>query len=342
MKIGILGSGSLGIIIGSLITARTKDDVDLIDTNKANVDALNEHGAKITGYLNKTVAVTAKHPDDLSGKYDLILLLTKQTYTLDALNKMLPFLKKDSIVCTLQNGVPEEYVSSIVGSERTMGAAVAFGATWKGPGVSELTTHLKSVQDHAFTIGELNGRMTKRIQVVQDILSSIGKCEVSTNIIGIKWTKLLMNATFSGMSAALGATFGDVLKDSKAMAALANVADETIKVAHANDISLEKMMGKNFEDLELKEGQTYRDKLAFYHEVWTPHSDLKASMLQDLEKGIKTEIDFINGFISRKGKELGIATPFNDLVCELIREAEATKVLPHFDINISRFEKLSV
>lgn len=340
MKIGILGSGSLGIIIGGLITQTRNYDVDLIDVNKENINALNKHGAKITGYLNMNVPVNAKHPKNLKEKYDLILLLTKQTFTTDALNSIMPFLKNDCIVCTLQNGMPEEHVASIVGEKNIISGAVAFGATWKGPGMSELTTEWKSVRDHAFTIGELDRQITNRIKDVQEILSSVGKCEVSTNIIGVKWTKLLMNATFSGMSAALGCTFGDVLENPISMNSLARIADETIKVARAHGVKLEKMMGKNFEDLELKNGESYKDKLDFYNEVWQPHAKLKASMLQDLEKNIKTEIDFINGYISRKGREVRIATPFNDTVCKLVNEAEIKNKVPNFNHNIKNFKLL--
>ncbi|MEH7181013.1 ketopantoate reductase family protein [Neobacillus vireti] len=341
MKIGVLGVGSLGTIIGALIT-KGGYDVDLIDINQEHVDALNQIGAKITGFLDETIPVKAKHPNELSGKYDVIFLLTKQVYTKSSLESILPFLHQDSVVCTLQNGIPEESVATIVGKERTVGGVVGFGATWIGPGVSELTTELDVVKKYAFDIGELNGEITERIHTLKDILGTVGYCEIVTNINGMKWSKLLMNATFSGMSAALGCTFGEVLYNADAMRSLANIADETIKVARAHHIRLVEMQGKDFENLELESQSDIPGKMAFYEEVWGPHANLKASMLQDLEKGIKTEIDYINGYVSEKGREKNIPTPFNDMVCTLVNLSEEAKVLPNFEENISKFNSLSV
>lgn len=340
MKIGVLGVGSLGTIIGALIT-KGGYDVDLIDINQQNVDGLNQNGAKITGFLEETIPVKAKHPNDLTGKYDVIFLLTKQVYTKDSLESILPFLNDDSVVCTLQNGIPEENVAAIVGKERTIGGVVGFGATWTGPGVSELTTELEVVKKYAFDIGELTGEITERLKTIKDILESVGYCEMIININGMKWSKLLMNATFSGMSAALGCTFGEVLNNQDAMRSLANIADETIKVARANKVQLVEMQGKDFEFLELDKQEDIPEKMAFYEDVWGPHANLKASMLQDLEKGRKTEIDFINGHVSKKGREKNIPTPYNDLVCILVKKSEETKELPVFAENMKAFNLVS-
>ncbi len=339
MKIGIMGAGSLGTIIGALIT-EGGEDVDLIDINQAHVDALNRSGAKLTGFINKTVKVKAVTPSDLSDIYDLVFLLTKQVYTKESLEQLSPFLHAKSIVCTLQNGVPEGLVSSIIGAERTIGGVVGFGATWKGPGVSELTTEWDAVRKYAFDIGEINSELTPRLKKVKAVLEHVGQCNITSDILGIKWSKLLMNATFSGMSAALGCTFGEVMENGIAMTSLAYIADETIKVAHAKGIRLAEMQGKDMEFLELKNNNV-QEKLGFYEEAWTPHKSLKASMLQDLEKKIKTEISFINGHVSLMGREFGISTPFNDLVGELVTVAEREKIVPKMSDNLIHFEQLN-
>lgn len=336
MNIAIMGAGSLGTIIGALMT-EGGEKVDLIDINEEHVTILNQSGARLTGFIDKTIPVNALTPFKMNGTYDLVFLLTKQVFNYESLKQLIPHLHENSIVCTLQNGVPEEYVASIIGSKRTVGGAVGFGATWKGPGVSELTTEWETVQKYAFDIGEIDGKVTSRLTEIKAVLEHVGYCEISSNIIGIKWSKLLMNSTFSGMSAALGCTFGEVLDNKMAMASLAYIADETIKVAHAQGIQLAKMQGKDMEFLKLKDGQEVSGKMNFYHEVWSPHRKLKASMLQDLEKQKKTEIEYINGFVSKKGKEFGVKTPFNDLVVELVKEAENKKKVPNFTTNLARF-----
>lgn len=337
MRVAIMGSGSLGTIIGALITAGGQA-VDLIDINQEHVEALNRSGATITGFMDLCVPVKALLPHEMQGTYDLVFLLTKQVYNQTSLDQLLPHLHPDSIVCTLQNGIPEDFVSSYIGRDRTIGGVVGFGAAWIGPGVSELATEMETVKHYAFDIGELDGSITPRLGEVKSILDLVGHCEISSNIMGIKWSKLLMNATFSGMSAALGCRFGEVLFSEAAMVSLAHIADETIKVAHAHGIQFELMQGKDFGFLELEDEKDIPNKMSFYQEVWEPHSNTKASMLQDLEKQRKSEIEYINGFVSQKGKESGIKTPFNDLVVQFVKEAENTKTVPDFTTNLARFK----
>jgi 2-dehydropantoate 2-reductase len=331
----VMGAGSLGIVVGALL-ARRGHDVVLIDADEKNVDALNTMGARVTGFLDIAVPVRALLPSQMEGIYDIVFLLTKQTYNEAALTALLPHLAADSTVCTLQNGIPEESVASRVGIARTIGGTVGFGATWREPGVSILTSKLEALHDFGFDIGEIDGRVTPRLHRIKDVLSAVGGCQIVDNLMPIRWSKLLMNATFSGVSAALGCLFGDVLDDPRAMRFLSHIADETIKVARANGFRLAEMQGEDMELLELRPGETVDDKMAFYRRVWSRHAKLKASMLQDLEKGRKTEINQINGYVCQKGRAAGVATPCNDLVVELVSEAEATKTLPSFTDNLER------
>lgn len=321
MRTAILGAGALGIIIGARMT-QNGQQVDLIDSFKENVDALNANGATVTGFLELHQPVKALTPEEMTGTYDLILLLTKQTANETALPKLLPHLHKDSIVCTLQNGVPEDSVASYVGKERTIGGAVGFGATWLRPGVSELTSSMEAVEKFAFEIGEIDGVVRPRLEKVKEVLSTAGGTTILTNLMGIRYTKLLMNSTFSGMSAALNGLFSDVLANPKAMVCVAHIADEVIKVCHGLGYRMVEMQGSDFEFLELNSKADIPAKMEFYKKVWGRHNN-KASMLQDLEKGKKTEIDYINGVVCRGGRQCNIPTPFNDKVVELVKEAEA-------------------
>ncbi|TDR88141.1 ketopantoate reductase family protein [Enterovirga rhinocerotis] len=338
MRAAIVGAGSLGTIIGALIT-RAGKQIDLVDSHRQHVEAMNLSGATITGSLDLEVKVTALVPEDLSGTYDLVFLLTKQTANRTILPLILPHLHESSIVCTLQNGIPEDAVAALVGADRTLGGAVGFGATWLRPGVSCLTSSYEALKNFAFEIGEIDGVHRPRLETVRDYLECVGRTEISPNLIGIRFTKVLMNATFSGMSAALGCTFGDVLGDPRAMACVAFLADECIKVAHARGVDLVPMQGANFEELELGSAADIPSKMPLYRRVWGDHVRLKASMLQDLEKGRDTEIDYINGLISEQGRRHGVPTPFNDRVVELVSEAQRRRGVNEFGA-LERFAPL--
>jgi 2-dehydropantoate 2-reductase len=333
MKVALMGTGSLGTIIGAL-TAKNGGDILLIDANREHVDAINRNGAKVTGTMEFTAAVKAITPDQMEGIYDVVLYLVKQHHNAIALQQLLPHLGKDSVLCTLQNGTPEEAVAEIVGRERTIGGAVGWGGTWISPGVSMLTSDPSKM---TYDLGELDGTITERLKQVADILSLSAHTEISANLLGVRWTKLLVNATFSGMSAVLGCTFGDVMDNEKALACVAHIANETLAVANALGITLEPIQGHDIRVLAFSDAAGMASKYPIFRAVWGPHRLLKASMLQDLEKGRRTEIDAINGVVANSGKKMKISTPINDTVVSLVKEIEAGKRTYSFD-NLSQFQ----
>ncbi|MET3941528.1 2-dehydropantoate 2-reductase [Paenibacillus sp. PvP094] len=339
MRIAILGAGSLGTIVGAYL-ADGGMDVELIDAYQEHVDALNETGAKVVGTTEFHAKVKAITPDQKSGTYDLVLLLTKQLSNGTILRELLPFLHEESIVCSLQNGIPEENVASIVGAARVIAGSVEFGATFMEPGVSSLTTEYTQFKKYAFQIGELNGETSDRIQRVKSVLDLVGGTHISDNLVGTKWSKLLINNAFSGLSAALNGEYGDILDDEVGIVSAVHIADETIKVGHASGVEFVKMNGFDIASLELQSEQDIPERIKTLRYVMEPSRLLKASMLQDLEKKRKTEIDYINGVVSSKAEGTGITTPYNDLVVKLVQAAEETQTVPDFQTNIEEFKHL--
>lgn len=334
-----MGAGSVGTIMGAYLS-KAGERVELIDVNQKHVQKLNERGATIVGTLNEKIPITALTPEEMTGTYDLILLLTKQGANEQVLHHLNPYLREDSIILSLQNGVPEESLANILGEERVIGGSVEFGATWVEPGVSELTTAASSFKKNAFQIGELDGSLTERVQQVQKVLNHIGHTVISDNLIGTKWSKLLVNVAMSGMSAALGCTYGDIIKNETALESAVMLADETLKTGTAAGVEFTELAGVHVGVFAVDEDQSNLSQvMEITKQAFTPQSRLKASMLQDLEKGRKTEIDYINGFISAKGKDIGVNTPYNDTVVQLIHDAENHKRVPRFEKNIEAFNK---
>ncbi len=333
MRVALMGVGSLGTIIGAL-AAKNGTDMVLIDANKEHVKALNEKGATVVGTMELNIPVRAIIPEEMTGIYDIVFYLVKQTHNEVALKQLLPYLGKDSVVCTLQNGVPEDAVAEIVGRERTIGGTVGWGATWMEPGVSTLTSEVDKM---TFDLGELDGSNTARIKQIKGILDKVCPTEIVDNLPGIRWTKLLVNATFSGMSAVLGCTFGDVMDNLKSLTCVAHIANETIAVVNELGIKMEPIQGHDLQILAFKNKKEMESKFPIYKMVWGPHRRLKASMLQDLEKGQRCEIDAINGVVSKWGKERYIPTPINSMVVEIIKGIEEGKYKPGFS-NLDMFE----
>jgi len=309
----------------------------LIDANKAHVDALNEKGATVIGKMNlENIPVKAMTPEQMEGIYDIVILLAKQTYNEVALKQLKPHLNDESVVCTLQNGIPEESVSKIIGAKRVVGGVVGWGATWTAPGISELTSDISAMR---FEIGEIDGKITERIEKISKILNMAGTCEVVTNLMGLRWTKVIQNATLSGMSAALGTTYARILDDEKATACAAYVGNEIVKIVRKRNIQLEDLVpGWSFYRLAFYDLEGLENSKTWLREYFKPHRPLKASMLQDMEKGIKCEIDYIVGICSEWGRKVGIATPTCDTIISIVKDFESGKItMPTMECLI-RFE----
>lgn len=336
MKTAIYGAGSLGTVLGAYLS-KAGVDVDLITRNKEHVDALNKDGAKIIGTVNMTVPVHALTPDEMTEKYELIILLTKQLENKKILENLRNNMTDDCIVCTMQNGLPELSVSEVVGEDRTMGCTVAWGATLHGKGVSELTSEPDSL---SFGLGRMNGKKDEKLMYVKALLEKMCPVDIEDNFMGVRWSKLLINATFSGMSAVTGGTFGDAANRKDSRVCCQNLIKECIDVAAAAGIKIAPVQGKDIVKL-LDYNNAIKKKIAF---ILIPicikkHALLKASMLQDLEKGKKCEIDAINGVVCAYGKKYGVPTPYNDMVCRIIHEIEDGKRTYSFD-NLKLFENL--
>jgi 2-dehydropantoate 2-reductase len=334
MRIALVGVGSMGTIVGALLS-RGGEDIVLVDVNEAHIEALNENGARVEGHIELTVPVKAITPGAMEGLYDLVIYLVKTVYDDQALPEILPFIGEESVVITLQNGVPEERVAEVVGRERTLGGAIGWGATFKGPGVSELTSEAEAM---TYDIGELDGSVTPRIQEVKAVLDRAGRAEISANLIGVRWTKLLINVSMSGMGAALDCTYGDILDDDKAIVAAISILVETLHTARALGIEMEPIQG--FDPFALLDviRRNEQDAINLMRALYTPHRDLIASMLQDLRKGLPCEVDTLNGYLLRKAAEVGVPTPVNDKVTEIIRGIEDGR----FPLSFSNLDMIEI
>ncbi len=340
MRAAIMGAGSIGMTTGALIL-KNGGTVDLIDSFEENVKALNEKGATVSGTLEFNIPAVALTPTQMTGIYDLVILLCKQTASQEALESLLPHLDKNSIVLTLQNGIPEETVAKYVGWERTMGGIVMFGATWKAPGVVECTSAADSMQNKVlFILGEPSGEVTPRLLEVQKFLGQAGVCNITSHLMGERWLKVMINAAMSGMSAALGCTFGDVLDNDTALNCAAHIMDEAIKCCHAKGYHMERLDQYDLEEQELNSLSELPEKKQRIREIWNPHRKLKASMLQDLEKGRRTEIDAIDGQVSAAGRDLGIPTPYSDMVVAVVKAAEQFKAVIPMETGLRFFQVL--
>ncbi|MEE1074168.1 MAG: 2-dehydropantoate 2-reductase [Acutalibacteraceae bacterium] len=335
-RYAIYGAGSLGTVLGAYIT-KNGGEIDLINRNKAHIEALNKNGAKITGTVNLTVPVKAITPDEMSGKYDVILLMTKQLYNKDVVTFLKSYLTDDGVIVTLQNGLPEPGIAEIIGSEHTIGCVVEWGATLSEPGVCVLTSEPDSLSFH---MGKMEGITNEQFNRVKALLELMCPVHEEENLIGARWSKLLINATFSGLGTVIGGTFGDVSGNSKARKIAIRCMKECIDVGHATGAEFAPVQGKNIIKLFYYNGSFKRAVATMLIPIaMKKHRSIEPSMLQDLKNGKPCEVDAINGVVCLWGNKFGTPTPINDRVVEIIKKCESGELKPQLS-NLDLFRDL--
>lgn len=310
----------MGTIIGALATENGKD-ITLADSYGEHVKSLNQNGARIIGKMNKNIPVNAITPDQISGKYDLVLSITKHSAIEDSLNSIVPFTADNTIIMTLQNGFPEEKAMKIFPEESIMGGSMEFSSTFIEPGVVELASEISTL---GLTFGKYQGGIDQNVKDVCSVLEGVGNISVTDNIKGVKWTKITDNSCFSGLPTALGCEVGKVLDDEFALECAMNIGSECARVIQAIGVMPIELFGLLPVPDRLifnsdSEKKTVRD---YWLKVEEPFRKQVASMLQDIKKGRVCEINEINGEVARVGDLVGINTPYNKKVVELVTKLQ--------------------
>jgi 2-dehydropantoate 2-reductase len=319
MKTAIYGAGSMGTVLGAYLT-KAGVDVELVNRNEAHVAALREHGARLTGTVNFTVPVKAILPEQMQGPYDVIFLMTKQLQNRETCELLKPMLATDGVVVTTQNGIPEPGIAEVLGSDRVIGCPVAWGATLLGPGECRLTSEPDSL---TFEMGAMPGVSDEKLAAVKELLEKMCPVEMSGNILGVRWSKLLINAVFSGLGTCIGGTFGDVSQDRAVRKVAVRTMNECINVGLACGVRFAPVQGKDITKLFHYETAAKRViAFALIPVAMKKHYGIYPSMLQDLEKGKPCEVDAINGVVCAWGRRCGVKTPFNDKIVEIIRKEQ--------------------
>ena len=317
-RVAIYGAGAMGTVLGAYIT-RAGRQIDLITRNVAHVTALKNGGAHIVGTVDFTVPVSALTPEEMTGKYDVIFLMTKQRNNDEICRFLSDYLSEDGVVCTLQNGLPEPSVASVIGSERTLGCVVSWGATFIGEGTAELTSAENAL---AFTLGS-GGVACDKVSAVESLLKCMGKVEISTNFLGARWAKLAINSTFSSISAISGLTFGEVAKGKVTRRLALDLLNEAFSAAEACGVKMDEIQGHDIVKLfGHKSGFRRVIALRILPLAIRKHKKLISGMYFDLKAGRKCDIDFINGIIAHGAKNFGVEVPINKKILVIAHKIE--------------------
>ena len=316
-KIAVLGAGAIGSSVGADLT-RAGHDVTIVDQWPAQVEALKGEGLTIRMPDEEVkVAVRALHLCDLAAanlEFDIVLLAVKSNDHRWMAELIKPYLKGGGVLVGVQNGMNDDSLASIVGRDRVVGCALELSAEIFTPGLVKRNTAQKTTW---FAVGELDGSYTTRVREIAALLGNVGRCDVTSNIYGAKWTKLIANTMTMGPFGLLGLGNAEAANLPGMFDISVKLGRESFAVGAALGYRVEPIFGLRADEFA---GSSDENLVTAMKTLLGHVSRGRTAPIHDHIKGRRSEMEFIPGVVARKGRELGIPTPCNDAVVELDRQ----------------------
>lgn len=302
MRIAIVGAGAMGTLLAALLS-RSKEEIWALDINKERAAKIMRQGIAVEGLSNFKANIKAAADPQEIGPVDLAIICVKSYHTKEAMAFAKPLISSKTMVLTLQNGFGNvEVISEIVGSDKVLGGVTNAGAT--------LIDHAKVryAGKGETVIGSLDGRITIEMRYIRELFNKVGlETKISRDIKGLIWSKLIINVGINALTAITRLNNGSLVEFDGTRKIMREAVTEAVKVAKRKRVKL-----------------IFDDPLAKVEAVCEATSGNISSMLADVLSKKRTEIEFINGVIVRQGQEMGIATPINAILVDLVKTIETS------------------
>lgn len=303
MRIAVVGAGAMGCIFGGTLS-EAGHEVTLIDVWAEHVNALNARGLKLTGVSgDRTIPVRAVTSPAGLPVQDLVIVFVKSAFTETAVRQAANLIGPATTLLTVQNGLGNaEKIGALVGPEKVVAGVTSHGGTMLGPGEVRHAGRGETV------LGELQGGLTPRVEQLAAAFTAAGlEARAVASVDSLIWSKLLVNVGINAVTAILQVTNGELPKHEATRELVRLAVEEGARVAAAKGIEL-----------------IHADPVANCLKVAELTGPNLSSMYQDVRAKRRTEVDVINGAIVAEGEKLGLPTPVNRVLTDLIKAIEAT------------------
>lgn len=317
----LIGAGSIGGSVAVMIT-KAGYPLDVVAHGEEKAALYRDPGFRLTGAFGDQQVSLRSYPsiDALEGTYDMCFIATKYQQMPSVARAMLPHLKEDSLVVSLQNGIVLDLLSEVVGEDRTVGVMIGYGATLLEPNLVEVTA------GDEFRIGMPKGHTSPRLKELAEMMSAVLPTKVDDDIVGRLFSKVVFNSCINSVCGISGLDLGKALHHRPVRMAMLDIMREGDAVAQAMGLDVPRfnVLPKN-SFIAAHHSRFFNAFMGRFLEVGMGIRSGKVhpSTLQSLEKGKKTEIDIMNGYLSAKGAEHGVPTPVNDWMTRTIKEIES-------------------
>lgn len=311
----VIGGGAIGGTAAARMTGHVRRVV-VLDADADHVRRLRDPGLELVEPEGtRTVQMEAvASADELDETFDFALVAIKSPHH----SALAPLAGRGiaEVFVSLGNGLIQDRLAGIVGGERLLVGLVEWGGTNLGPG------RLVRDTEAPIVIGELDGEPTERVQRLAAALAPVGEIKLTSNARGSIWSKLLVNSTFTGLSAVSGLRYGEVAAHPVGREAVFGLWREGMAVGAAEGLRLEPVFRMDPRQLLVHGSEDRATAEAALDDAMGRYGATKPSMLQDLEAGRATEVDVVNGGVVERGRARGVPTPLNDRVVALVHSME--------------------
>ena len=319
LKFLVIGAGAVGGISAALLR-RSGFDVELVCKYDDYARMVSEMGMEVSGVCGRFRMKIPAYSSVLQvkEKKDIILLATKATDMMEVVRSIDPILTDTGVLISMQNGICEDDIAAVAGSDRVIGCVTGWGATMETRGKPEMTS------SGDFILGYPDKKADELLSTISDALSTVVPVIVTDNIKGHKYSKLIINSCITSLGAICGLYLGNMLMIKKVRNIFVEIIREALKVSEKMNINIEVFAGKlDFEKFVRGKGifsDLRRHILLLI--IGYKYRKLKSSSLQSLQHGKPTEIDFLNGYIVKNAINYGLSVPVNAFIVSMIHQIE--------------------
>ena len=333
-RIAMFGVGAIGSYLGAFFT-RAGYDVTLIDMWGEHVETMRRDGLKVSGAQDEfTVPVNAMHLTDVMQiqhePFDIVFLSMKSYDTEWAAHYVKRIVSGTGTVVSSQNCMNDQLIASIVGYEREVPLIMSSitVALWEPGHVNRGGVPGRDRGYDVFRVGEMHGLITQRVEELAEMLNVVDASRTTTNIWGERWSKLTTNASSNPVGAMTGLGSNGVAENPRARLIQIQISKESAQVGLGHHYQIEPVRGVTADIwARADEGDIFEDLDAKFQPTGSG-ADWKSSMSQDIAKGRHSEVQFMNGYIAKRGQEIGIPTPVNSAITEVMTSIDNGEIQP--------------
>jgi 2-dehydropantoate 2-reductase len=344
--IGVVGCGGIGSLLAAHLTLEGHR-VSVVDGWYRHVERIRVEGVEIQAPDEMVEARLDAHNvdevDAIAAPFDVLLVAVKSYESAGAVALTAPLLRDDTLVVPVQNGMNEDWFARLLPRGRLVGCSVHVPAELTGPGrvIRYLSRSLRT-----FSLGVVDDGPREPVERLGDILQVVGETEVTEDLSAVKWAKLAVNTMTNAPAGITGWTTRRLWSDPRSVPLVVRAAGETLAVAHASGVSPAPVFGRiepslfrrALEDEAAAEEVTAA--MAVMAEQRTGPSESRPSLLQDVDRGRRTEVRYLNGYVVRRGAECGVPTPVNSALQELVEEIDRGRLGPDPE-NLNRLGEMA-